>query len=116
MVGSPTRSSTAAMTARRRSWWPPRSMRCWVWTCRPGTLSPMTSLQGKVVLITGGARGIGAHVARRLRDKGAKLVLTDLNKAELDALAAELGADCVLTAVADVRDLPAMQAAVDRAV
>ncbi|HWT50364.1 MAG TPA: SDR family oxidoreductase [Mycobacterium sp.] len=71
----------------------------------------MTSLQGKVVFITGGARGIGAEVARRLRNKGAKLVLTDLEKDALAALAAELGEDRVLGVVADVRDLPAMQAA-----
>jgi NAD(P)-dependent dehydrogenase (short-subunit alcohol dehydrogenase family) len=76
----------------------------------------MTSLQDKVVFITGGARGIGAEVARRLHNKGAKLVLTDLDKAELTALAAELGEDGVLTAVADVRDLPAMQAAAAEAV
>jgi hypothetical protein len=76
----------------------------------------MTSLQDKVVFITGGARGIGAEVARRLHNKGAKLVLTDLDKAELVALAAELGEDRVLTAVADVRDLPAMQAAADHGV
>ncbi|OIN81553.1 SDR family oxidoreductase [Mycobacterium malmoense] len=76
----------------------------------------MTSLQGKVVFITGGARGIGAEVARRLRNKGANLVLTDLDEAELAELAAELGEDRVQTAVADVRDLPAMQAAAARAV
>jgi NAD(P)-dependent dehydrogenase (short-subunit alcohol dehydrogenase family) len=76
----------------------------------------MTSLHGKVVFITGGARGIGAEVARRLRNRGAKLVLTDLDKAELEALASELGEDRVLTAVADVRDLPAMQAAAAQAV
>lgn len=76
----------------------------------------MTSLQDKVVLITGGARGIGAQVARRLGNRGAKLVLTDLNDAELTALAAEIGDDRVLTAVADVRDLPAMQAVAARAV
>jgi NAD(P)-dependent dehydrogenase (short-subunit alcohol dehydrogenase family) len=76
----------------------------------------MTSLQDKVVFITGGARGIGAEVARRLHKKGAKLVLTDLDEAELTALAAELGEDRVLTAVADVRDLPAMQAAAAQAV
>jgi NAD(P)-dependent dehydrogenase (short-subunit alcohol dehydrogenase family) len=74
------------------------------------------SLHGKVVLITGGARGIGAEVARRLRNKGAKLVLIDLDAAELAALAAELGEDRVLTVVADVRDLPAMQAAAAQAV
>ncbi|OBA71285.1 short-chain dehydrogenase [Mycobacterium sp. 1554424.7] len=76
----------------------------------------MMSLHGKVVFITGGARGIGAEVARRLRNKGARLVLTDLDKAELAAVAAELGEERVLTAVADVRDLPAMQAAADKAV
>src|ERR1700753_1581372 len=60
----------------------------------------MTSLNGKVVFITGGARGIGAEVARRLRNKGAKLVLTDLDKGELDAVAAELGEDRGLTVIA----------------
>jgi NAD(P)-dependent dehydrogenase (short-subunit alcohol dehydrogenase family) len=77
----------------------------------------MTSVQGKVVFITGGARGIGAEVAHRLRDKGAKLVLTDLDEAALTTLAAQLGGgDHVLTAVADVRDLPTMQAAAAEAV
>jgi len=76
----------------------------------------MTSLHGKVVFITGGARGIGAEVARRLNNKGAKLVLTDLDKAELVALAAELGEERVLTVVADVRDLRVMQAAAAQAV
>ncbi|OBI69856.1 SDR family oxidoreductase [Mycobacterium sp. E796] len=76
----------------------------------------MMSLHGKVVFITGGARGIGAEVARRLRNKGARLVLTDLDKAELAAIAAELGEERVLTAVADVRDLPAMQAVAAKAV
>jgi NAD(P)-dependent dehydrogenase (short-subunit alcohol dehydrogenase family) len=76
----------------------------------------MTSLQGKVVFITGGARGIGAEVARRLRNKGARLVLTDLDKAELAALVTELGEDRALTAVADVRDLAAMQTVADQAV
>ncbi|MDV3128185.1 SDR family oxidoreductase [Mycobacterium sp. 21AC1] len=77
----------------------------------------MSSMNGKVVLITGGARGVGEEVARRLRRKGAKLVLTDVDVEPLAALAAELGGDeHVLTAVADVRDLPAMQRAVDAAV
>ncbi|OBG79135.1 MULTISPECIES: SDR family oxidoreductase [unclassified Mycobacterium] len=76
----------------------------------------MTSLQDQVVFITGGARGIGAETARRLCAKGAKVVLTDLNDGELTAIAAELGEDRVQTAVADVRDLPAMEAAAARAV
>ncbi|KAA1249747.1 SDR family oxidoreductase [Mycobacterium simiae] len=77
----------------------------------------MASVLDKVVFITGGARGIGAEVARRLHNKGAKLVLTDLGEAELGTIAAELaGDDRLLTVVADVRDLPAMRAAADQAV
>ena len=73
----------------------------------------MSSVNGKVVLITGGANGIGAEVARRLHDKGAKLVLTDIDETLLKDVAARLGGDRVLTVVADVRDLAAMQAAAD---
>lgn len=80
-------------------------------------MGAISSVNGKIVFITGGARGVGEEVARRLRSKGAKLVLTDLDAAPLTALAAELGGDeHVLTAVADVRDLPAMQQAADAAV
>ena len=74
----------------------------------------MSSVSGKVVLITGGANGIGADVARRLHNRGAKLVLTDLDEDLLEEVAAGLGGDRVLTVVADVRDLAAMQAAVDQ--
>jgi NAD(P)-dependent dehydrogenase (short-subunit alcohol dehydrogenase family) len=76
----------------------------------------MGSISGKVVLITGGAAGVGAEVARLLHAKGAKLVLTDLDDGRLDGISAALGADRVLTVVADVRDLTAMQAAVAKAV
>jgi NAD(P)-dependent dehydrogenase (short-subunit alcohol dehydrogenase family) len=76
----------------------------------------MGSVNGKVVFITGGARGVGADLARRLRRKGAKLVLTDIDAEPLAELAGELGADHVLTAVADVRDLDAMQAVAQQAV
>lgn len=67
-------------------------------------------------MITGGAGGVGAEVARRLHTKGAKLVLTDLDKQGLAKLAGDLGEQRVLTVVADVRDLPAMQSAADQAV
>ena len=75
----------------------------------------MTSFNGKVAFITGGARGVGAEVARRLHAKGAKLVLTDLDQGALDELRAELGGDRVLTVAADVRDLTDMQDAAAQA-
>lgn len=76
----------------------------------------MTSVRGKVVLITGGARGVGEELARRLHAKGAKLVLTDLDEAPLKELAAALGGERVLTAVADVSDLDDMTAVATQAV
>jgi len=44
------------------------------------------------ILITGGARGIGAAVARDLHAQGAQVMITDVLDAEGAALAAELGA------------------------
>lgn len=76
----------------------------------------MSSVNGKVALITGAANGIGAEVARRLHQKGAKLVLTDLDEAQLEAVAVRLGGDRVVTEVADVRQLSEMQAAVDKGI
>lgn len=74
------------------------------------------SVAGKTVFITGGARGVGAEVARRLHAKGARLVLTDLDAAPLADLSGALGGDRVLTITADVRDLDAMEAAAAAAV
>ncbi|TQM31638.1 SDR family oxidoreductase [Nocardia bhagyanarayanae] len=77
----------------------------------------MTAFTGKVVLITGGARGIGAEVARRLHARGAHLILVDVDPPPLRELAAELGGDEHVVAVpADVRDLAAMEAAVARGI
>jgi NAD(P)-dependent dehydrogenase (short-subunit alcohol dehydrogenase family) len=76
----------------------------------------MSSQTGKVVFITGAAGGVGAEVAQRLHRKGTNLMLVDLDETPLKALAARLGEDRVMTSIADVRDLTAMQTAVDRAV
>ncbi|HEX2311029.1 MAG TPA: SDR family oxidoreductase [Vicinamibacterales bacterium] len=49
-------------------------------------------LQGLHVAITGGARGIGAATAERLRREGANVTLGDLDVAAVEATAARLGA------------------------
>ncbi|WP_285750289.1 SDR family oxidoreductase [Lentzea sp. NBRC 105346] len=46
---------------------------------------------GKVVLITGAARGIGAEVARQLAARGARLALVGLEKDQLERVAASTG-------------------------
>jgi short-subunit dehydrogenase len=68
-------------------------------------------VSGKVVLITGPARGIGAETARVLAARGARLSLVGLEPERLAALAAELGAGHIWFEC-DVTD----QKAVERAV
>lgn len=51
----------------------------------------MARLEGKVVIITGAAQGMGASHARRFVAEGAKVVLTDLNEEKGNELASELG-------------------------
>ena len=71
-------------------------------------------LQGSVVLVTGGASGLGAATARRLTAGGARAVIVDRDAAKGEALAKELGArarfvKCDVTSESDG------QAAVDAA-
>ena len=54
----------------------------------------MKRFDGKVVLITGGARGQGAAEARLLVAQGARVVIGDVRDEEGAALAAELGPAC----------------------
>ena len=49
------------------------------------------SLEGRVALVTGSAQGLGNVIARGMKDAGAKVVLSDVNPATLEAAAAELG-------------------------
>ena len=71
---------------------------------------------GRVVLITGGARGIGAETAKALAGNGAKVVLTDVDEPPLAEVVAEIGSDNALGVVADVCDLAAMEEAVAQGV
>jgi NAD(P)-dependent dehydrogenase (short-subunit alcohol dehydrogenase family) len=59
---------------------------------------------------------VGAEVAHGLHARGATVVLTDVDERQLARTATALGNERVLTVVADVRDLAAMQAAADAAI
>ena len=52
----------------------------------------MTRLAGRIALVTGAARGLGASIGRRLHAEGAQVVFADVRDDEGGALAASLGA------------------------
>ncbi len=75
-------------------------------------------LEGKVVIVTGAAGGIGANIAVRMAREGASLVLNDLNEAGLARTAAEIDelgsrAAWVCGNVSDSRDYAALVAEAD---
>ncbi|WP_067814539.1 glucose 1-dehydrogenase [Actinomadura kijaniata] len=73
----------------------------------------MSGLQGKVVIVTGGSRGLGAATAAHLAREGARVVVTDLLAEEGRATAAEVGGVFVEH---DVTDPAAWRRVVDTAV
>jgi NAD(P)-dependent dehydrogenase (short-subunit alcohol dehydrogenase family) len=56
---------------------------------------PPRTLDGKVIVITGAARGIGAATARALAREGARLALGDLDGDLAEAVARELGTSAI---------------------
>jgi 3alpha(or 20beta)-hydroxysteroid dehydrogenase len=71
----------------------------------------MSRLDGRVAIVTGGARGMGEAHARALASQGARVVIGDLLRDEGGALAAELGDDARFVAL-DVTDEASWRAAV----
>ena len=57
------------------------------------TYSPLTPLDGRVAVVTGGARGIGFESAKALRECGARVVIVDINREAGLKAAAQLEAD-----------------------
>lgn len=58
-------------------------------------IDPMRGLEGRVALVTGAGRGIGAAIAARLWEEGAAVAVTDREPAWADEVAARLGDRCV---------------------
>ena len=69
-------------------------------------------ITGSSAIVTGGASGIGAAVARALAAKGAVVVVADLNAEKGEALAAEIGG---VFASVDVTKTEQVAAAVEAA-
>jgi len=54
----------------------------------------MMEFSNQTALVTGAAGSIGKEVARRIVEEGGRVFITDLDPSKLDAVAAELGANC----------------------
>jgi 3-oxoacyl-[acyl-carrier protein] reductase len=68
--------------------------------------------EGKVVLVTGAARGIGLATAAAFHEHGAHVALLDMDGVGASAAAAQLGADRAIGLAADVVDLDQVNLAV----
>jgi 3-oxoacyl-[acyl-carrier protein] reductase len=69
-----------------------------------------TALQGQVAVVTGAGSGLGAAIARRLAEEGARVVVNDLRADAAEVVAKEVDGE---VAAFDVADAAAFDAAVD---
>jgi NAD(P)-dependent dehydrogenase (short-subunit alcohol dehydrogenase family) len=74
----------------------------------------MGRLDGRVGVVTGGAKGIGVHYAGALAAEGARLMIADIadGKEVAERLARQYGANSVASAITDVGDEAAVKALV----
>jgi 3-oxoacyl-[acyl-carrier protein] reductase len=77
----------------------------------------MNLLQGKVAVVTGGARGLGLAMARTFLAEGARVLIADLDQGQLEAAHSDLGGGQDLaTFVADVTSSADVDALINLAV
>ena len=72
------------------------------------------SLEGKTILITGAASGIGRATAKECANMGASLVLLDLNEAGLATVKADIGDENIVTMALNLTDYDALCNAVSQ--
>jgi NAD(P)-dependent dehydrogenase (short-subunit alcohol dehydrogenase family) len=70
------------------------------------------NMQGQAALVTGGGSGLGEAVARQLSAAGAKVAVLDVNAANAQRVAADIGG---LACVCDITDAASVSAALDAA-
>ncbi|UOV99965.1 3-hydroxybutyrate dehydrogenase [Agrococcus sp. SCSIO52902] len=73
----------------------------------------MSTLEGRRAVITGGAAGIGAAMARSFAEEGAHVVVADRDGAAADALAREIGGEAWEVDLLDVASLESLELRAD---
>ena len=73
----------------------------------------MSTLSGRRAVITGGAAGIGAAIARSFAAEGAEVVIADRDGAAAEALASELGGEAWVVDLTDVAALESLELRAD---
>ena len=67
------------------------------------------SLKNKVVVVTGGASGIGESITRAMAKQGAKVGFLDFDEAASKKLTKELNSEYVVSEICDLRDINQLQ-------
>jgi 3-oxoacyl-[acyl-carrier protein] reductase len=76
----------------------------------------MSRYAGRVAVVTGSARGIGAATARRFADEGASVAVLDLDQDAAAQTASGLGAEKAIGVACDVSQASSVDSAVSRVV
>ncbi len=61
----------------------------------------MGRLSGKLALVTGAARGVGAQIAVRFAEEGARVIVNDLSRVAAEKAAAEVSGEAIAADVSD---------------
>src|SRR3954453_1254460 len=107
-------TTPARPRARLRSYSDPHDRRAPL--CTHQEVPEMTRYAGKVAVVTGSARGIGAATAARFASEGAAVAVLDLDQDAAATTAANLGAEKAMGVACNVGEAESVSAAVARVI